>query len=81
MIIDWNVPIIEAEVDKIAWAESDPRMDGYAKWKCKKDLYELYWYIEAKLAKCSAYEPETRLLEQRRENLIINKLEGNTSEN
>ena len=81
MITYWGRLIIEAEVDKIACAESDPRMDGYVTWGCKKDLYELYWYIEDKLAKCSTYEPETRLLEQRSENLIINKLERYLSEN
>ena len=81
MITYWNIPIIEAEVDKIAWAESDLRMDGHVTWGCKKDLYELYWYIEDKLAKCSTYEPETRFLEQRRENIIINKLERYSSEN
>lgn len=77
MIKDWSLKEIKAQVDKIAWAESDPRMDGFVTWTCKRDLYELYWYIEDKLDKCSTYStPEEDLLAYRREAKIINKLES-----
>jgi len=77
MIRDWDVTRIKAQVDKIAWAESDPRMDGYVTWGCKRDLYELSWYIEDKLEQCSTYNvPEEELLAWRREAKIINKLES-----
>lgn len=77
MIIDWSVKDIKAQVDKIAWAESDPRMDGYVTWRCKEDLYSLYFYIEDKLNQCGSYgEVEQDLLDTRREKLIINKLRG-----
>ena len=79
MIIDWSVDKIKAQVDKIAWAESDPRMDGFVTWRCKRDLYELLWYIEDKLEQCSTYSTEEELLETRRENKIINKLESSNS--
>ena len=79
MIIDWSVDEIKAQVDKIAWAESDPRMDGFVTWRCKRDLYELLWYIEDKLEQCSTYSTEEELLETRRENKIINKLESSNS--
>ena len=76
MITDWSITDIKAHVDKIAWAESDPRMDGFVTWRCKRDLYELLWYIEDKLEQCSTYSTEEELLETRRENKIINKLES-----
>jgi hypothetical protein len=77
MIKDWSVKEIKAQVDKIAWAESDPRMDGYVTWGCKEDLYSLYWYIEDKLKNCSTYSTvEEDLLERRRERLIVQKLGG-----
>lgn len=77
MIVNWNVDAIKAQVDRIAWAESDPKMDGFVTWGCKEDLYHLYWYIEDKLEKCSTYgDTETKLLEQRRERSIIKKLGG-----
>lgn len=77
MIIDWSVDKIKAQVDKIAWAESDPRMDGFVTWGCKKDLYELIWYLEDKLAQCSTYSTEEEnLIKNRREHKIINKLES-----
>ena len=78
MIKDWSIKEIKAQVDKIAWAESDPRMDGYVNWGCKEDLYSLYWYIQDKLEDCSTYGTvEADLLERRRERLIIRKLGGN----
>jgi len=81
MIKDWSIKEIKAQVDKIAWAESDPRMDGYVSWGCKEDLYELYWYIEDKLKKCSNYGViEESLLEQRREHNIVKKLGGNVED-
>lgn len=79
MITDWSITDIKAHVDKIAWAESDPRMDGFVTWRCKRDLYELLWYIEDKLEQCSTYSTEEELLETRRENKIINKLESSNS--
>lgn len=77
MIVDWDINHVKAQVDRIAWAESDPRMDGFVTWRCKEDLYELYWYLEDKLKKCSTYgNAEEDLLERRREKLIVQKLGG-----
>lgn len=81
MIIDWNIAEIKAQVDKIAWAESDNRMDGFNCWGRKKELYDLYWYIEDKLEQCKTYTPEDRLLEERREQKIIKKLGGSVENN
>ena len=41
MIVDWSVASIKDEIDRIKFAESDPRMDGFVTWTCKKDLYEI----------------------------------------
>lgn len=77
MIKDWSIQEIKSQVDKIAWAESDPRMDGYVTWGCKQDLYNLYWYIEDKLSDCSEYSSvEKDLLARRREKQIVKKLRG-----
>ena len=77
MIVDWSVKEIKAQVDRIARAESDPRMDGFVTWRCKEDLYSIYWYVEDKLKKCSTYGGvEDDLLERRREKQIVQKLGG-----
>jgi hypothetical protein len=76
MIIDWSTKDIKAQVDRIAWAESDPKMDGFVTWRCKQDLYELYWHLEDKLEKCSKYVGEQEFVEYRREQKIVNKMSG-----
>lgn len=76
MIIDWSTKDIKAQVDRIAWAESDPRMDGFVTWRCKQDLYELLWYLEDKLERCSTYTGEQEFVESRREQKIVKKLSG-----
>jgi len=81
VIKDWSISDIKAQVDKIAWAESDPRMDGYVTWRCKEDLYSLYWYIEDKLNDCSIYGTiEDDLKDLRREKQIVKKLGGNVED-
>lgn len=65
MIIDWSLKTIKEEVDKIKFAESDPRMDGFVTWGCKKELYEVLWYIEDTLEECSTYVGEEDFVKER----------------
>lgn len=65
MIKDWSIDEIKEEINKIVRAESDPRMDGFVTWGCKKDLYELMFYIQQKLDNCSTYWGEEEFLKER----------------
>lgn len=58
MIQNWSTENIKSEISKISYAESDSRMDGYVTWRCKKDLYEILWFVEEKLRRCSTYAGE-----------------------
>lgn len=58
MIKDWSMDTIKQEIDKIAYAESDPRMDGFVTFGCKKELYEVLFYAQSKLNKCATYVGE-----------------------
>ena len=64
MIKDWSVNDIKNEISKISWAESDSRMDGFVTWGCKQELYEILWYVEEKLRKCSTYAGEDDFLKE-----------------
>lgn len=64
MIKKWNKQDIKEQIDEIAFAESDPRMDGYVTWACKRELYMLYWYVEKKLNACSTYVDEDKFIEE-----------------
>lgn len=58
MIKDWSLDTIKHEIDKIAFNESDPRMDGFVTFGCKQDLYRILFYVQDKLNKCSTYHGE-----------------------
>ncbi len=64
MIIDWSLKTIKEEVDKIKYAESDKRMDGFTTWACKKGLYQVLWYVEETLKECSTYVDEDKFIEE-----------------
>ena len=78
MIINWSKPNIKNEISKITFAATDPRMDGFVTWGCKKDLYELLWFVQEQLDKCGTYTGEEEFVKQHeeevRERKIINKL-------
>ena len=44
MIKDWNKTDICSAIQRITFAATDPRQDGYVSWGCKQDLYEILWF-------------------------------------
>ena len=76
MIINWSLETVKDEVDKINFAESDTRMDGFTTWGCKKDLYEILWYVEKALDDCSTYSNEDDFLEEHDKELMWAILKG-----
>jgi len=76
MIIDWSVRDIKAQIDQIYCSESNPRMDGFVTWGCKQDLYQLLWYVEDTLDKCSTYADEEEFLRKREKQKTFKILGG-----
>ena len=74
MIRDWSVQQIKQEIAKIRFAENDPRMDGFVTWGCKKDLYEMLWYIQDELDKCSTYTDEGDFVKHREQSILLRTL-------
>ena len=74
MIKDWSVQKIRQEIAKIRFAENDPRMDGFVTWGCKKDLYEMLWYIEDELDKCSTYADVDDFIKRREQSILLRTL-------
>ena len=78
MIKNWSVSQITGELQKIYYAATDPRMDGFVTWGCKQDLYCVKFALEDMLAKCSTYVGEDEFLEEREKELVwrtLNKKE------
>jgi len=76
MIIDWSLKTIKEEVDKIRFAGGDKYMDGFTTWGCKKDLYEILWYVEKALDECDTYSNEDDFLEEHEKELMWSILKG-----
>jgi len=71
---DWNKSDICNEISKITWAANDARMDGFVTWGCKQDLYEILWFVEDELAKCSTYEDEAEYVKKREQHILLKTL-------
>ena len=66
MIRNWNAGDIISELQKIYFATTDPRMDGYTTWACKQDLYRVQFALERMLKNCPTYSLEDEWLEEQR---------------
>tara|TARA_B100000900_G_scaffold342050_1_gene305342 strand:- start:1172 stop:1417 length:246 start_codon:yes stop_codon:yes gene_type:complete len=71
MIIDWDIKEIKEEIDKIVWAATDPKMDGFTTWGAKQDLYKILWYAEDQLEKLSTYEGEDKFVKKRKQKRLV----------
>jgi hypothetical protein len=49
-------------------------MDGFVTWGCKQDLYEILWFVEDELAKCSTYEDEAEYVKKREQHILLKTL-------
>ena len=74
MIQDWNREKIEQEIWKIKFACTDPRMDGFTTWGCKKDLIMLKYYIDDMLEQCSTYSVEQEFVDKLEQQKTFNLL-------
>ena len=75
MIKRWNVNNICSEISKITFAATDPRMDGFNTWGCKRELYEILFYVQCELDKCSTYgDMEQEYLKKHDQELILRAL-------
>lgn len=74
MIKDWNKTDICSAIQKITFAATDPRQDGFVGWGCKQDLYEILWFVEDELAKCSTYVDEDEYVKRREQNQLLKVL-------
>lgn len=74
MIHTWSVDRIKADIQRIRFACTDPRMDGFVTWGCKQDLYRIKFYLEEQLKECPTYSVEAEWLEQQRKEQVWNAL-------
>ena len=74
MIRDWNKSDICNNIRKITYAANDARMDGFVTWGCKQDLYQILWYCEDALEKCSTYADEDKFVKRRDQEKMLKTL-------
>ena len=76
MVIDWNIKKVKEQIDKIVFAATDPKMDGYTTWGAKKDLYKILWYAEDKLKECSTYHDEDKFVKKRKQKKLVELIQN-----
>ena len=64
------------DIQKLGYNCTDPHMDGYYQWGQKQKLYEIFWEAQRQLNKCSEFYGEDAWLQEHKETVILNKLQG-----
>ena len=70
MIKRWNADQILVEIQKIYWAGTDQKMDGFSTWPCKQDMYRIKWAVDEMLSQMPTYSVEDEFLEQHNKELV-----------
>jgi|TARA_B110000285_G_C14643116_1_gene388477 hypothetical protein len=74
MIKNWSLQEVKDNIDKITYGAIDPRMDGFVTWSHKQDLYQILWYCEDALEKCSTYTDEDTYVKRRDQQKMLKTL-------
>jgi hypothetical protein len=71
---DWNTDRIISDLQRIYFATTDPRMDGFTTWGCKQDLYRVKFALDEMLQQCPTYAPEAEFLEEHQKQIMWKEL-------
>jgi hypothetical protein len=67
----YSVTKAAQEINSAAYDASDSRMDGYACWGAKQDLYRLKWILEDALKRCPQFSVEQDWLKEQEQAKIL----------
>lgn len=71
MIRNWNVTEVEIQLQRIYYACTDPRMDGFVTWSYKQDLYHIKFLLDELMEKCPKYAGEEEWLREQEAEKIV----------
>lgn len=71
MIRNWNIKEVENQLQRIYYACTDPRMDGFVTWGCKQDLYRVKFLVDEMLTRCPNYSVEAEWLREQEAEKIV----------
>ena len=71
MIRNWSVAEVESQLQRMYWACTDPRMDGFVTWGCKQDLYRIKFLLDELMEKCPKYAGEEEWLREQEAEKIV----------
>jgi len=72
-----NLKSVLCQIQQLGYHARDARMDGFYNWGQKQKLYEILWETQRQLKKCSLFSAEEDWLEERRQDKMLNILQGN----
>lgn len=74
MIRNWSVKEVENQLQRMYYACTDPRMDGFVTWSCKQDLYRVKFLLDELMEKCPKYAGEEEWLREQEAEKIVQLL-------
>ena len=76
MIRNWNVKEVENQLQRMYYACTDPRMDGFVTWGCKQDLYRVKFLVDELLKNCPNFVGEEEWLREQEAEKIVRILKS-----
>ena len=75
---NWDVDHIKLTISKCAVEINSHYNDGFTQWGCKKDLYEIYFFLNSVLEKTPKFSHlEEEYLKSKAHENLITKLKDN----
>ena len=72
----YNITDAAREINAAAYDACDMKVDSYAQWGAKQDLYRLKWILEDALRRCPTFGPEEEWLREQEKQKVIKILKN-----
>jgi len=75
---NWDVRDVQIAISKCSAELKSPYNDGFTQWACKKDLYELYFYLQDIIDNSPKFTHlEEEYLKTKAQEILLAKLKDN----
>lgn len=77
MLKAWSVKSVYELILRILDETRSHRLNRYAQWHCKQDLYRIKWAAEQAIAACEKFEEEDEFIKSYEHKQLLEAIKGN----